>query len=350
MEERQEEEKKEGGGHRGNLGLPFGLCAKYGITLPEGATPREAWDALKEKTGLTPAGVFAQLRSKGKMVASPKKAEAKPLSERDISFANSNSFFNRGDQSKSGYDTYAEDIKSWNVSEEKKQKLLDKLHELYSRKLGYEAQHVPWTVAGPANYNAKRLDKSSQIMNASAEVGDWFNKQKEAVQNATRQYEVDPQAGQKALEHFNDWVKRGLFSNRDGTLNPTSVASGLATIAAKDPQLFVEQFEKYNEKLHFKKNTNAYKLYEAAKSGEYKGEKAPEKLFADDNLNTYSKKIQAGDRRFLKFTTRPKPQMIYALKARGWKWNANEGAWSVPPAKYDQEFVSNISKNYAKYL
>lgn len=32
---------------RGNTGLPFGLCAKYGISLPENATPREAWDALK---------------------------------------------------------------------------------------------------------------------------------------------------------------------------------------------------------------------------------------------------------------------------------------------------------------
>ena len=58
MGEKQEEEKKEGGGHRGNLGLPFGLCAKYGITLPEGETPHEAWNVLKEKTGLTPAGVL----------------------------------------------------------------------------------------------------------------------------------------------------------------------------------------------------------------------------------------------------------------------------------------------------
>lgn len=26
--------------------LPFGLCAKYGIELPEGATPRQGWDTL----------------------------------------------------------------------------------------------------------------------------------------------------------------------------------------------------------------------------------------------------------------------------------------------------------------
>lgn len=31
--------------------LAFGLCKKYGIELPKGATPQEAWEALKEKTG-----------------------------------------------------------------------------------------------------------------------------------------------------------------------------------------------------------------------------------------------------------------------------------------------------------
>ena len=31
----------------GNTGLPFGLCKKYGISLPQNATPRQAWDALK---------------------------------------------------------------------------------------------------------------------------------------------------------------------------------------------------------------------------------------------------------------------------------------------------------------
>lgn len=38
----------------GNLGLPFGLCAKYGIPLPENATPRMAWNALKEHKGVFP--------------------------------------------------------------------------------------------------------------------------------------------------------------------------------------------------------------------------------------------------------------------------------------------------------
>ena len=54
------EEEKKGG----NIGLPFGLCAKYGIYLPQNATPRDAWDALKDKTGMTPEDFYRDLRKK----------------------------------------------------------------------------------------------------------------------------------------------------------------------------------------------------------------------------------------------------------------------------------------------
>lgn len=66
--------------------------------------------------------------------------------------------------------------------------------------------------------------------------------------------------------------------------------------------------------------------------------------------NAYRKKIDAGERVFLKFTTRPKPQLVYALKRRGWHWNAYEQAWSVPAEKYDAAFVAGIDGNYEKYL
>lgn len=39
-------------GH-GNTRLPYGLCKKYRIELPNDATPRQAWDAFKKKTGIT---------------------------------------------------------------------------------------------------------------------------------------------------------------------------------------------------------------------------------------------------------------------------------------------------------
>lgn len=47
---------------RGNIGLPFGLCKKFGIPLPDKATPRDAWEALKRRTGLTPEQVYRKLK------------------------------------------------------------------------------------------------------------------------------------------------------------------------------------------------------------------------------------------------------------------------------------------------
>lgn len=46
--------------NHGNTGLPFGLCAKYGIRLPQNATPRDAWDALEKK------GVYPPWTDEGK--------------------------------------------------------------------------------------------------------------------------------------------------------------------------------------------------------------------------------------------------------------------------------------------
>ena len=77
----------------GNTGLPFGLCAKYGIKLPDGATPRDAWEALKEKTGKSPDDFYKELDGgKGngkeihtedkKPVESPKKTKSNDFFER----------------------------------------------------------------------------------------------------------------------------------------------------------------------------------------------------------------------------------------------------------------------------
>ena len=45
--------EEDGGGHSNKYSLPYGLCKKYGIDLPDGARPREAWEALK-KHGVYP--------------------------------------------------------------------------------------------------------------------------------------------------------------------------------------------------------------------------------------------------------------------------------------------------------
>lgn len=56
-------EKQEPVNH-GNTRLPFGLCQRYGIQLPDRATPRQAWDALKGK-GITPTKAYSELENGG---------------------------------------------------------------------------------------------------------------------------------------------------------------------------------------------------------------------------------------------------------------------------------------------
>lgn len=59
-----EGEEPQGGRHSsGNTGLPFGLCKKYRIPLPDDATPRDAWAALEGKTGLKPDQAYEHLAS-----------------------------------------------------------------------------------------------------------------------------------------------------------------------------------------------------------------------------------------------------------------------------------------------
>ena len=40
-----------------NNRLPYGLCKKYGIEVPPGTTPHEAWELLKEH-GIDPDGAY----------------------------------------------------------------------------------------------------------------------------------------------------------------------------------------------------------------------------------------------------------------------------------------------------
>lgn len=60
----------------GNTRLPFGLCKRYGIALPEGATPRDAWNALKGK-GITPEKVYKELDKKEEKEEKPKAEDQK---------------------------------------------------------------------------------------------------------------------------------------------------------------------------------------------------------------------------------------------------------------------------------
>ena len=45
----------------GNTRLPFGLCERYGIPIGKDWTPRDAWEALRKKTGITPEQAYQMM-------------------------------------------------------------------------------------------------------------------------------------------------------------------------------------------------------------------------------------------------------------------------------------------------
>lgn len=329
---------------------PYGLLQKAGVSTA-GMTPRDAWSAWNE------------LRKEERAAKEKKPSAAKvpkirkgqvpvpELSAWNRDMANNNSMFNRGDHTVDSYKSYAEEINSWDISVKQKEKLIGQLKKKYDEKLSLDARYVPWTVSGPARYPAQKMNGiAERAMQKSAEISDWFKGVERSVKNSSRQYQEDRKSEAKREEEgFNHLMKQGWF-NRGGKVDPTSLANGLAPIAQYDPKRYAELYEKYDKEYHFRKNTNAAKLYDKVKAGEYTGKKPPKKLMESDSYNAYQKTIQSGERVFMKFTTKPKPQLIYALKKRGWHWNSLEEAWSVPAEKYDADFVKGIEERYKKYL
>lgn len=258
--------------------------------------------------------------------------EIKQLDKQLIDRANSNSFYNRGTNCENDYKGYVNEVLEWEIPESKKQKILDKLHEKYSKILSYEAQHVPVMVAGPANYNAKKLDKSDQIMQASREFSNWFDDLREQIKNSktdTNQRDLDNE-----LSSIKFCVERG-WDPRDY----------IVKIAKFNTKKFIELYEKYQPVYKWRKNTNIFKLYVAVLNGEVQ-EIKKEIIFEDENFTAYIE----GNRAYIKFLMKCKQQLIFAMKKRGWWWNTHKGAWSTYLDRVDKEWISNISKQYEQYL
>ena len=259
--------------------------------------------------------------------------QIRPLDRRLIEQANNNSMGGkRGDISEGDYLSYAERILGWPISDDKKRKLLDKLYEKWSAILSQEAQHVSVMVAGPANYNAKRLDHSDRILQLSAQFTDWFDGIEKQVEQGTRD----------TSESAERLVKMIRFCDERQELNPIY---DLVKLSSVDNAQFIELFEELQPKYKWRKNSNIYKLYETSKAGKVK-EIRREVFFEDENLTAY----REGDRAYIRFIMRPQRQLIVALKSRKWWWNSGKEAWSTYLDRVDEEWVKSISERYAKYI
>ena len=106
----------------------------------------------------------------------------KELDKSLIHQANSNSMSGkRGDISTHEYEVYCQKVMSWNIPDSRKQKIVDQIYAKWSEQLRHEAAHVSVAVAGPARYNAKKLDHSDTILRLSSEFVEWFNGLQEQV-------------------------------------------------------------------------------------------------------------------------------------------------------------------------
>lgn len=255
-----------------------------------------------------------------------------PLNPELIHRANYNSFDGkRGDYSNASYKAYCQEVLEWEIADSRKERLLAELHKRYSVILKYEAQHVSVMVAGPANYNAKKLDHGDDVLRSYHEFCTWFDGIRTQVKSSTKKDDKR----ERLLEKIE-------FCDGRPELDPTNWLIELALI---DNAKFIELFEKLNEKYHWRKNSSIYKLYLRSKAGEVQ-EVRKEVIFEDDNLRAYKE----GDRYYIKFVLKCKRQLHVALKSRGWWWNAYKEAYSTYPDRFDLEWVQSISARYAAYI
>lgn len=260
--------------------------------------------------------------------------EIKQLDKQLIDRANSNSFNgNRGDLSAQAYNSYVQEVMEWKIPDNRKQKILTELHTRYSKVLGYEAQHVSVMVAGPAKYNSKKLDKSDQVLQASHDFYEWFDDIRKQVEKANKDDSTEEKV-KDAIKGIKRLIQLGI--------DPTKDIMCLATI---DNKKFIEIYEELQPKYKWRKNSNIFKLYVASLNGEIK-EIKKEVFFEDENFTAFIE----GDRAYIKFLMKCKPQLIYALKRKGWWWNTHKDAWSTYLDRVDKEWITNISKQYEKYL
>ena len=259
--------------------------------------------------------------------------EIKQLDENLIHRANSNSFNGtRGNLSAESYKSYIDEVLSWDISNSKKQKLLEQLHKRYSKILEYEAQHVSVMVAGPANYNSRRLDKSDQILKSTHEFCEWFDGLREQIKNS----KIDTTARDISLiMNMIEFCKERGFDPREH----------LIKLAYLDNKKFIELYEKFYPKYKWRKNSIIFKVYQNSMNGEIK-EIKKEIIYEDENFTAYIEK----DRAYIKFPMRIQRQLIVALKSRKWWWNSNKKAWSTYLDRVDKDWIESISTRYAQYL
>ncbi len=339
------------------------------------ATKATKKTAAKPKILLLQAPAIKYIFGSKQKLEVVKKPEKKPATEEKkklnindyslnkgyIEMANNNSQFDRGSGKEREYKKYVEYISNSTLSNGQKEKFISKLQKLYNELLCLDAQYVPWTVAGPARYNTKKFSGiSDRISNKYKEISSFIDVINDAVKNSKRmnmskeeKQQIEKKESNKLLKEFFTYR-----NSKDQFTNKTRAEWAMIdAYKAGDMQAYKMMFESLDKEYHYRRNTNFYKLYKEILDGKVtnetqkaKKEEANKVLYQCDDYLIQKMKIDAGERIFIKFITYPKPQLVYALKRRGFHWYSYGGGFITKPDKFDLEWAKNIQNQYVKYL
>lgn len=251
----------------------------------------------------------------------------KNLDNKLIETANNNSLSGkRGEHEEYEYQLYCKKVISWNLSERKTQKIIDKIYTSFSEQLRLAAQHVSIAVAGGSNYNAKKLDKSERILSASRDFVDWFK-------------ELESQATAKPYSRIT-WIVKDIIMCVSHDIPAAKQWKELAGRSRKDFDILYSELD---AKYRFKKASIAYKIYHNLVD-------IPEitqiPIYSDNDFFAYKE----NDKICIKFRLKPQRQLIVALKSRNFVWISNQEMWRAQATEQLESWTRNISERYADYI
>ena len=251
----------------------------------------------------------------------------KPLNPQLIAQANMQSFGGkRGDIVARDYDDYCNRVLSWGLSEHKTQRMIDRVYQSFANVLSLDAQHVSVAVAGAANYNAKRLDKSDKILQTASDFAQWFQ-------------DLEKQATTKRYSRVYE-LKKTIIA---GECNGFNVAKEWKELAARDRTALEELYQTLSKKAPFGKQSQAYKLYHQLSAVE---PIVTDVLYQDNDF----KACEERGKIFVEFRLPPAPQLKSALKGKRFTWNNAAMAWQVTATDELREWVKTLAVKYGQWI
>lgn len=251
----------------------------------------------------------------------------KDLDSKLIERANNNSLTGkRGEQEEHDYQVYCKKVISWNLSERKTQKIINKIYTSFSEMLLLASQHVSVAVAGGSNYNAKKLDKSDRILSTSRDFVDWFK-------------ELESQATAKPYSRITYLIKNIIMC----VTNDLSASKQWEELAGRSREDFNILYSELNVKYNFKKTSIQYKIYHNIVD-------IPEiiqtTIYSDNDFEVFKE----NDKLCIKFRMKPQRQLIVALKSRKFVWINSQEMWRVQATEQIEAWAKSIAEHYADYI